>query len=449
VTAATQPAELGRVLNRSLRRWLPRQRWFASRDIVPLSVRVADMITLVAGEPSLVHAIVEVHYTERIERYQLLLGIRTILPDHLSGAWICDVGGRSVYAATRDNALLSRLLPLFDGRRIDSGIRFESTTDTIPTVTVPVRPITAEQSNTSLVFGDRYILKLFRRILPGAHPDVDLHAALHAAGSRHVARVLGTIRATVAGEQATLAILQEFLPGAEDGWALATADAAQPGTNKEFSSLLRKLGRSVAEVHAALADTLGTHAATADDAQAEVRRMHDQLTAALPATPDLLDLELPARRVFERARPAIRRAALQRVHGDLHLGQVLYVDGRWVLIDFEGEPGRPLAERNAPRHPLRDVAGMLRSFDYAAHAAGTGGSADPAITLAWVDRARTAFCDGYSEVLPDPRQAPALLRALELDKAVYEIAYERAHRPDWLAIPLAAASGIVEGTDQP
>jgi len=439
VTASARPAELARVLTRSLRRWLPQQRWFAGRGGVLMSVRVATMTTLLPGDPSLVHAIVEVHHTERVERYQVLLGLRATLPDRLSGAWICDVGRMSVYAATRDDALMSRLLPLFDGHRADSDIRFESSADTAPTITLPVRPITAEQSNTSLVFGDRYILKLFRRVLPGAHPDVDLHQALHAAGSRHVARVLGSMHGEVAGSPATLAILQEFLPDADEGWAMATADAARP----DFLALVRDLGRAVADVHATLARAFGTRAATTDDTHAEVRRMHDRLTAALPATPDLLDLELPARRTFEAARPAIRRAPLQRVHGDLHLGQVLYADGRWVLIDFEGEPGRPLAERNMPRHPLLDVAGMLRSFDYAAHAG------SPATALAWADRARAAFCDGYAELLPDPRLEPALLRALELDKAVYEIAYERAHRPDWVAIPLGAAVRIIEGTDRP
>ena len=446
MTAAAQPTELARVLTRSLRRWLPQQRWFAGRDSVLVSVRVAAMVTLLPGDPSLVHAIVEVHHTERVERYQLLLGIRATLPDRLSGAWICDVGRLSVYAATRDDALMSRLLPLFDGHRTAAGIRFESSADAAPTITLPVRAVAAEQSNTSLVFGDRYILKLFRRVLPGAHPEVDLHAALHAAGNTHVARVLGSMYGDVAGEPATLAILQEFLPDAAEGWALATTDAARPDHDEQFPALVRELGRAVADVHAALARAFGTRAATAEDTDAQVRRMHDRLTAALLATPDLLDLELPARRTFEQARPAIRRAAVQRVHGDLHLGQVLYAEGRWVLIDFEGEPGRPLAERNAPRHPIQDVAGMLRSFDYAAHATGPVATA---AALAWADRVRAAFCDGYAEVLPDPRREPALLRALELDKAVYEIAYERAHRPDWVAIPLDAAIRIIEGTERP
>jgi maltokinase len=447
MTVFTHPA----ALTRSLRRWLPEQRWFAGRDSVLMSLEVAAMTTLLPGDPALVHTVVEVHHPDRTDHYQLLLGTRAALPDRLSSAWICDVGDVSVYAATQDEELMVRLLPLFGRRAVDDGIRFEAPSTVTTAEPQSVRPITAEQSNTSLVFGDRHILKLFRRVLAGPHPDIDLHEALRTAGSRDVAATLGSIWGDVAGEPAALGILQEFLPHARDGWALATEDAAHPDHAGTFPARVRELGGAVARVHATLARALGTRAAGAEDAHAEVRRMHDRLSSALTATPELLDLELPARAVFERARPAIRRARLQRVHGDLHLGQVLHTGGRWVLIDFEGEPGRPLAERNAHRHPWQDVAGMLRSFDYAAHVAlrGTGATPSPVAALAWADRARAAFCDGYSDVLPDPRLDPTLLRALELDKAVYEVAYERAHRPEWVSIPLGAVVRIIEGTDRP
>jgi maltokinase len=123
----------------------------------------------------------------------------------------------------------------------------------------------------------------------------------------------------------------------------------------------------------------------------------------------------------------------QRIHGDLHLGQCLRSPaGQWWLIDFEGEPSKPLAERRMPQPPVRDVAGMLRSFDYAAHSAGPSAEG-------WADACRAAYCSGYAEVSGhDPRTDPVLLRAYETDKAIYEVVYEARHRPDWLPVPMAA-----------
>lgn len=412
-------------LDDALLRWLPRQRWFAGRD--PRSARVVWLRTLLTGDPALTHVLVLVDG----ELYQLLLGHRARLPAALADAWICDRDGVAVYGATRDAELMSRLPGLL-------GSRLAPEPGAAAPGDLPARPITTEQSNTSLVYGERYILKLFRRPLPGEHPDVAVHRALAAVGCRHVARLVGSVTEDLDGGPTTLALVQEFLPGAVDAWTLATADAARPHVRGTFIGSVRDLGRAVASVHADLARALGATTAPPD-----VDRMHRRLTDAVARVPELAAVEARVRAAFDRLRG--RATAVQRVHGDLHLGQVLRADERWTLIDFEGEPGAPLTDRNALRTPLQDVASMLRSFDYAAHHRLLDGAAE----RAWAARAVAAFCDGYAEVLSDPRDHPALLTALELDKAVYEAVYEKSHRPEWTAIPLGAIARRLEGGDLP
>ena len=164
--------------------------------------------------------------------------------------------------------------------------------------------------------------------------------------------------------------------------------------------------------------------------------------------PELAEHVDAMRSAFDDLREVSHPVLLQRLHGDLHLGQVLRNVTGWVLIDFEGEPATPLAERIAPASPLRDVAGMLCSFDYAADHLPFGDT-DPlrhaAVAAAWAGRNRDAFCDGYAEVTDDPREQAVLLRAFELDKAVYEVAYEHGNRPGWLPIPLASIARITAG----
>jgi maltokinase len=165
----------------------------------------------------------------------------------------------------------------------------------------------------------------------------------------------------------------------------------------------------------------------------------------LGQVPELSPYRDALREAFDEVRELRGPVPVQRVHGDLHLGQALRSVTGWVLIDFEGEPMVPLAARVAPSSVLRDVAGMLRSFDYAANHLPLGETDTEyraATAQAWTTRNQNAFCDGYAQVGADPREQAVLLRALELDKAVYEVGYEYANRPLWLPIPLAAVARL-------
>jgi maltokinase len=256
-----------------------------------------------------------------------------------------------------------------------------------------------------------------------------------------------------ADEPVVLGFLQRFLPDAVEGWAMATAsvrdllaegDLHADEVGGDFAGESHRLGAAIAEVHVALAEATGTRAAGRDELAAEVDAMHARLDVVLSEVPTLAREEAAVRAAFDEVRNLTTPLPIHQIHGDLHLGQVLRTTAGWVVIDFEGEPGATPSARAVPRSPLRDVASMLRSFDYAAFHL-LPGNDDPqddrqrlARATEWSDRNREAFCSGYAEAGQDPREHEVLLRALELDKAVYEVRYEHHNRPDWATIPLAA-----------
>jgi maltokinase len=215
----------------------------------------------------------------------------------------------------------------------------------------------------------------------------------------------------------------------------------------DFAGEAYRLGKAVARVHADLATALGTEQADAAELERTVAAMVERLDRVTAVLPGLADHGPALRAAFAKVADIQEPVTMQYVHGDLHLGQVLRTINGWLLLDFEGEPAATLAERSALRSPLRDVAGMLRSFDYAAQQLLVGHAEDPERTtraMQWARRNRTAFCDGYAHVAEhDPRDSADLLRALELDKAVYEVSYEHANRPDWLTVPLASIERIM------
>ncbi|MGQ4440791.1 phosphotransferase, partial [Streptomyces violaceoruber] len=243
----------------------------------------------------------------------------------------------------------------------------------------------------------------------------------------------GWMVADLAGRTWVLGVLQPYLQGATDGWELALRELAK---GEDFAAEARALGRATAEVHTALARALPTVTLGHAQARQLADGMTERLEAAARAVPLLRSYAPGLRTAFTALADLAsegRAWSAQRVHGDLHLGQCLRSpDGEWSLIDFEGEPAKPLAERRLPQPAVRDVAGMLRSFDYAAH------SADVRVP-GWAESCRAAYCTGYAEAGGhDPRTDPVLLRAYETDKAVYEVLYEARHRPEWLEVPLAA-----------
>ena len=314
--------------------------------------------------------------------------------------------------------------------------------------------LTGEQSNTSIILdlvdalgapSNPLICKLFRVLHHGENPDVVVQSALAAAGSTRVPHSVGNVSgewpdagAPSGVARGHLAFAQEFLPGVEDAWRVALAAVA---SGSDFSEQARSLGQATAQVHATLARAMGTRDATDDDVIALTRNLRARHATAVSEVPALAEYDSMVRASIESVASATW-PALQRIHGDYHLGQVLDVPDRgWVLVDFEGEPLRPLGERTHPDLALRDVAGMLRSFDYAA---GSWEQTHPGRSAEkWAFRARTAFLEGYAQSAGrDPREDAVLLDALELDKALYEVVYEARNRPTWLSIPTTAIARL-------
>ncbi|MFF7382911.1 phosphotransferase [Streptomyces griseoluteus] len=446
-TSGTTTAELLESLDPLLREWLPRQRWFAGkgRPVTGFDLVAATELLPPEGRLGLYHVLLRVHQppvpgapAQPGDCYQLLIGVREALPPRLAPALIGHVvdgplDGRTVYDALYDPRPAEVLLEaLRTGARVGA-LRFERDPAHEIREQLVARLMTAEQSNSSVVYGDTFILKLLRRVTAGVNPDLELPLALAREGCARVPAPVAWLRADLDTEPYVLAVLQPFMNGASDGWDLALRELAK---GEDFTREARALGRATAEVHTALARALPT--VTLGHAQLELLAggMSERLTAAVQAVPALLPYETGLRSAFEALADLAREGqtwTAQRVHGDLHLGQCLRSPGGdWSLIDFEGEPSRPLAERRMPQPAVRDIAGMLRSFDYAAHSAKT-----PAPD--WAHACRAAYCTGYAEVTGrDPRTDPVMLRAYETDKAIYEVVYEARHRPEWLSVPMSA-----------
>jgi maltose alpha-D-glucosyltransferase/alpha-amylase len=326
--------------------------------------------------------------------------------------------------------------------------------------TEPISQLTGEQSNSSLRFGDTLMLKLFRRFQFGPNPEVEIgwflteHTDFHGTPA-----VVGSLEYHAPdGQVASMALLQEFRSNVGDAWRTTLArlaDVLAGGDATASIASLRKLGEVTGALHVALDQPCGrtefdSEPITEHDCREWARAVRHEVQLAAEA---LLThgVRVPLDPLLGRAEGiyALQDSYKTRHHGDYHLGQVLETpEGEFVIIDFEGEPSKPLSVRREKRSPLRDVAGMLRSFDYARNAALRAGDADDPQRIAraskWYARARAAFLDAYLHTVS--RSAPHLLpndidpplTALELEKAAYEVLYELNNRPDWLAIPLAA-----------
>jgi maltokinase len=433
--------------------WLPGQRWFAGKRTAITGVTITADTVLVDGDPGLRHLIVTVAQDSGSEHYQLLAGVRQQIPDRLRHAVIGPAGplapGQVGYDALHDSQLTRWLLAAMARQHRAGALRFGTEPGADIPVTADSLVLTAEQSNTSLVFGEEAILKVFRRPSAGPNADLEVTRALAQRGSPHVAEPLGWLQGTLDGQPAVLAILSRYLRSATDGWSLAATSvrdlyasdqmrAAEAGG--DFAPEAHRLGEATAEVHRTLADAFGTFQLPPGAHRDLAGQMLSRLDAALAEVPELAPHADLLASAFGELAAIDEPLLVQRIHGDYHLGQVMRTPAGWVVLDFEGEPAAPPAQRRAPACVLRDVAGMLRSFDYAAwHQA--PGHPDPARILVaardWASRSQAAFCDGYAQAGgTDPRKHTTLLRALILDKAVYEVRYEARHRPSWLPITL-------------
>jgi 1,4-alpha-glucan branching enzyme len=464
--AEALPAHLAALLEA----WLPQQRWYPSKGS---SVTLGRAGGLQLQDPSGT-ADLEVHFVslesgDRLEILQVPLSLRRE-PDPaaertlIGQATLPDGGERWVYDGTHDPVFIAAWLDFLQGGSTagpessaasSPAFRASRTPGTVPASKV----LSGEQSNSSVIVQNGelpVIIKFFRVLGAGKNPDIEVGAALSDAGCKDVPAIHGwaTGRWIRHGQQVegNLCVMHEFIAGGEDVWSLATAAAA---AGSDFTAQARALGAATANVHASLLSSMGGHQPTAEEREgfieAIVGRIEWAWTAAGETVGPYRD-QLGA--VIHELRQVRELPPLQRIHGDLHLGQIIHAGAgsaeRWLLLDFEGEPLRPVAERNRPDLPLRDVVGMLRSFDYAAASAldASGhddGHDDAAATdrrqqsAAWAAATSEAFVAGYQSTLHaavDP--ASPLFVALWLDKALYEVVYELRNRPTWVDVPARA-----------
>jgi maltokinase len=441
--------------------WLVKQRWFAGKGRTVHDLAVVADTEIIPGDPGLRHLIVTVSHGATSDCYQLFVGSRARLPARLRHARIGTHSGLQVYDGLHDTALTRTLLDAILDDRTVGMLRFcripeadlswaftdEAGLDSLV--------LTGEQSNTSLVFGESAIFKVFRRVTPGPNPDLEVSSALAKLGSSHIAEPYGWVETRMDGATTVLAILSRYLRAASDGWSLAAtsvrdlyategARAAEAGG--DFAGEAERLGAATAQVHRDLADAFGRSELEPEAIRELAEQMYRRLDMAIAAVPELARHADMIGDAYSNLAKLIEPVPAQRVHGDYHLGQVMRTRTGWVVLDFEGEPASPLAQRRARSSPLRDVAGMLRSFDYAARhqllahpdAARLAPKASD-----WVRRNGDAFCAGYAAAGGlDPAENAVLLRALLLDKAVYEVIYEARNRPTWLPIPLQSLAEL-------
>lgn len=457
--------------------FIERARWFGGKGRAFALVgvrRLGEVPGQVPGGPRVAIDLATVQFEETGDRefYQLPLAFYSEPQERLSHALVgrwddADFGPSHVYDALHDREAMACWLRSFDAPEAGQ-LAFHRLAGHELDLDAHSTLFSGEQSNSSVAFGDDALLKVFRKITPGANPDIAIHRVLTAAGSEHVAALYGWLDAPATAAEGEpgpgegdavlqLAMLQQFLRTATDGWDLALAsvrnlfaeaDLHADEVGGDFAGEAARLGLALAETHAALAEHFPVEEVSGPRLEGLVTGMRRRLDAALEVVPDLAPYAEDLRATYD-ALAGVDRLRVQQIHGDLHLGQTLRTVRGWKVVDFEGEPAKPLAMRMLPDSPWRDVAGMLRSFDYAPRVVertwsdGLDGGADQRAYRAneWAERNRAAFLSAYVGRELTPGEA-TLLAAYVADKAVYETVYETRNRPTWVAIPLEAVARI-------
>jgi maltokinase len=463
-------------LAQALTDFIGKSRWFGGKGR-PFEVTDITMLDLRDDGPRVTIVLATIAYADGgSDLYQVPLSAYDEPQDRLQHALVTVLDGRHVYDALHDRAATHLWLEAFDraadpsqstkGTTRDPKLTFHRAAKHDLDLSTHSTLFSGEQSNSSVAFGDDALMKVFRRVTPGVNPDIEIHETLTRAGTHTVAELYGwlELRADSAddpGDQPPLqlAMLQQFLRTASDGWDLALASARNlfaeadlhaDEVGGDFAGESHRLGVAVNEVHELLREHFGTKPYDADRTSDAMRQ---RLAAASEVVPELAAHRAALEQVFARVNDGAGGA--QRVHGDLHLGQTLRTSLGWKLVDFEGEPAKPLAERREADSPWRDVAGMLRSFDYAAQSVvkdfQSSDEAESQITYRakeWLERNRGAFLEGYVERRVERGEGPltpeehAMIDAYEADKAVYEVIYEARNRPSWVDIPMKAIDRI-------
>ncbi|WP_395692697.1 maltokinase N-terminal cap-like domain-containing protein [Nocardioides sp.] len=467
-------------------RYLERTRWFGGKGRpfeIASARRVGELPTAREGNPVVVIELVEVAYGDEVggtEVYQVPMALYTDAETRLDHAFIGwwedpDHGWVHAYDALHDREAMACWLVAFDkaarepgGNLNDpSGLRFHRLPGHDLDLDTHSTLFSGEQSNSSVAFGDDSLMKVFRKITPGVNPDIRVHEVLTRCQNEHVASLYGWLdwvdgdptsdTGEGTGTTMQLAMLQQFLRTASDGWDLALASARNLfaegdlhayEAGGDFASESERLGVALREVHDVLAEHFPVERLDAAAVTELADAMDARLDAALAVVPELADHADALREAYARMRD-LGGIEVQQIHGDLHLGQTLRTSLGWKIVDFEGEPAKPLAERLRPDSRWRDVAGMLRSFDYVPHVVERQVAEDHPEGVEqrayrageWAHRNRNHFLTAYAggELTEEQR---TLLDAYVADKAVYETVYETRNRPTWVAIPLEAVARI-------
>jgi maltokinase len=450
--------------------FLGRTRWFGGKGRPYQITDVRTVGELPGGPPLVVIHLVELTYSDAeggTELYQVPLAFYEYPEHRIDHAFVGwwedpDHGWQHAYDAVHDREAMALWQRAFDAAATDGdggALVFHRLPGHDLDLDASSTLFSGEQSNSSVAFGEDALMKVFRKVTPGVNPDIAVHEVLTRAGSEHVAALYGWLEAPL-GERPDdvlqLAMLQQFLRTASDGWDLALASVralyADPEVHAhdsggDFAGESARLGEALQEVHRTLREHFPTETQPASEAAELAAAMTGRLEAALGVVPELAEHAGPLRATFASV-SKLDGLEVQQVHGDLHLGQTLRTSQGWKIVDFEGEPAKPLAERQLPDSPWRDVAGMLRSFDYAARVVERSLStseADAALidtrAQEWSERNKNHFLYAYAGGELTPEQQ-VLLDAYVADKAVYETVYETRNRPSWVGIPLQAVARI-------